>query len=88
MNASAERLPAGALAPFASADKTSGNEGALFVERRTCRRHESRARQERENDVGLVGEEVARKRGSGGPAAEAASAWRDLYDRTCSKLAE
>jgi hypothetical protein len=86
MNASEKRLSAGALSPIASAYKTSGVDGArsLSVAHAADTDAERFARQERENDVGLVGEEVARKRGSDGPAAEAAGARLVRYHRTCS----
>jgi hypothetical protein len=91
MDASEKRLPSGALAPTASPDKTSGIEGARsFSATHAARKNdEGRARQKRENEMGVVGQEVAGKQGSGGPAAAgAAGAWLVRYHRTCSGLLE
>jgi hypothetical protein len=81
MDASKKRHPSGALAPIACADKTSGIEGArsFSATQAASQNAERRARQKRENEMGVVGEEVARKRGSGGPAAGAAGAWLVRY---------
>jgi hypothetical protein len=80
MNASTRRLPAGGLAPIASLNMTRGIEGAHTTRAAHARQYERRMRQERENDVGLLGEEVARKRASGGASGSlAGSVMRQGY---------